>query len=205
MSLRLLPPGYEMRGPDRASRRCSPLALDEGDARPAGTAEGDGDPLLRLMACPSFVGRLSPEDEVSYWCASELRRLTRARELRCVWSMVPGEQRQGGRLGPMHQAHVQALGYVPGCSDFVFLGRSGSGAIEIKVEDAQGTLLPCKRPSVPGSGDARVLAARKGRRTYQSERQRWFQWWCEELGIKHAVARRWGEMRSTLEDWDFLG
>jgi len=146
------------------------------------------------MACPSFKGRLSPEDEVSFWCASELRRLTRSRELRCVWSMVPGEQRQGGRLGPMHQARVQALGYVPGCPDFLFAWGTGGGGIELKIEAAQGSMVP-----VGGK-----LAVRKGRRTYQGDGQRDFERWCAEQGVKYAVARRWGEMRETLMEWGRL-
>lgn len=149
------------------------------------------DYLIDLMMCPSFKGRLEPEEEVSLWCASGLRQLTRERRLRAVWCCVPGEQKQGGRLGAMHQARVVALGFVPGTSDFLFLWDTGAGGIELKVEEPQASLLaPGGKPGL-----------RKGRRTYQRPRQKDFQRWCEEQGVKYAVCRRWGEMRAVLEDW----
>jgi hypothetical protein len=186
VSLRSLPPGYLL-GADGVARNP--------DHRPSpGPERPFADHVSRLMACPSFAGRLSPEEEVSLWCASQLRGLTRRGLLRCAWTMVPGENKQGGRLGMMHQARQVALGYVPGCPDFLFLWGSGSGGIELKVDDPQGRLLPT----------AGGLAPRKGRRTYQRERQVDFQNWCVDRGVRYEVARRWGEMEAVLVGWGLL-
>lgn len=187
--LATLPPGYVLEG-DRARRVSVFPTSQEGqkiDMPPR-------DYLADLMASAAFKGRLGPEEEVSLWCAVELRRRTVARQLDAVWSMIPAENRQGGRLGAMHQARLLALGVVPGVCDFGFWWRDGSGLIELKVEPRQTSLVKV----------GAKLSARVPKKTGLRRNQPLFERWCEERGVRHAVARRWGEMEAVLQAWGRL-
>jgi hypothetical protein len=150
--------------------------------------------IHELMAAPSYQGRLQPEEELSYRVATELRRLTHAGKLRCVWFRIPNEHPEGGRYGMLAQVKRVALGAVPGVPDFGFIWGSGGAFIELKVEGAQASLLA-------PSGKAGL---RKGRRTYLRGRQKLFVAWAQAHGVRHAVARSVGEVVTTLQQWGVL-
>lgn len=150
--------------------------------------------LHELMACPVWRGRLEGEEEVSFWVAAELRRLTRAGRLRCCWSRVPMEHLGGGAIGRMHQAKVVGMGAVPGCPDFGFWWGSGSGFIELKKRDAQARIAFL-------DSEARV---RRGTRTYLKPRQKLFRDWAESHGVRHATCLTVVEVTNTLKEWGVL-
>ena len=150
--------------------------------------------LHELMGCPSFKGRLEREEELSCWVASELRRLSRASKLRCVWTRVPTEHKAGGTLGMLAQAKVAAMGSIAGCPDFAFLWGSGSGLIELKTIDPQAKIAFL-------DGEAR---ARRGTRSYLRPRQKLFRDWAVGHGVRHAVARSVPEVLGALKGWGVL-
>jgi len=148
-----------------------------------------------LMACPSYQGALGPEDQLSYAVATELRRLTHKGLLRAVWFGIPIQHPAGGKYAMLAQAKRTALGGVPGCPDFGVMWGTGSGFIELKVDDPQGRLL---------ATDAGLTGWRKGRRTYLRGKQRLFQAWAEMFHVKHAVCRSVGEVVAVLKQWGVL-
>lgn len=150
--------------------------------------------LHELMGCPSFKGRLEREEELSCWVAAELRRLTRAGRLRCVWSRVPTEHQAGGRLGQMWQSKSVTMGSIPGVPDYFFAWGSGSGLIELKSTDRQARIAFL-------DGEARV---RRGTRSYLRPRQKLFRDWAEGHGVRHAVARSVPEVIGALKQWGVL-
>lgn len=144
--------------------------------------------LNRLMECPSWKGRrLSPEEELSLWVASELRRLTRSGALRAVWSRLPAEIKRGGKVAAMWQCLGRVLGVVKGAPDFWFGWATGAGLIELKVEATQADML-----------------SRGKRRTYLRPEQRDFRDWALSIGVKHAVCRSVPEVTSRLREWGRL-
>lgn len=150
--------------------------------------------IARLMSCPSWRGTLLPEAELSAWVAAELRVLTRAGKLRCVWSMHPAEARRGGKAGQMWQALLVYLGVIPGSSDFVFTWGDGSGWIELKIERQQTDLLSLRKDGT----------ARAPRRTYMRPGQVDFAAWCAMHAVRHAVCRNIREVTDTLKQWGVL-
>jgi hypothetical protein len=152
--------------------------------------------LHELMGCPSFKGKLEREEELSCWVAAELRRLTRARKLRCAWSRVPAEHKAGGQIGMLAQAKVTAMGTVPGVPDFAFFWGNGSGLIELKTIDRQSRIA-----FLDGTGEAQV---RRGARTYLRARQKLYRDWAVGHGVRHAVARSVPEVVGALKQWGVL-
>jgi hypothetical protein len=159
---------------------------------PTSTKPGNG--LHELMATPAYQGMLQPEEALSVAVATELRRLTHQGKLRAVWSRLPLEHPEGGRYGMAAQCKRIAMGGVPGAPDFWFAWGTGSGLIELKVNNPQASLLT-------PSGK---LGIRKGRRTYLNGRQKLFAEWCKTHGVKHAVCRSVDEVKEKLREWGLL-
>jgi hypothetical protein len=152
--------------------------------------------LHRLMACDGWSDRkrrLSPEEQLSALVATELRRVTLAGELRCVWTCVRVEHRGGDPIARMIQHLLRVLGVVPGAPDWWFAWATGAGLIELKVE-RPADLLDLRQDGT----------ARKPTRTYMRPIQRDFRQWAVSLGVRHAVARSVPEVRATLREWERL-
>jgi hypothetical protein len=149
--------------------------------------------LAVLLQVPTWRARLDPEAALSVAVATELRRLSLAGQLRCVWTRVPGEHEQGGRIGAMHQVKRAVTGYVAGVPDFAFFWGTGSGLIELKTQGQQSSFL-----TPDGVG------LRSGRKTYQSKPQRMWQRWAESHGVKVEVVRSVPELRTALRSWGVL-
>lgn len=85
--------------------------------------------LLKLLYCPTGLGKLHPEQALAVQVANWLREKSHDGSLSAVWTHVANE----GKRTP-HTANIlKAMGMIPGTSDYVFLWRDGSGVIELKV------------------------------------------------------------------------
>jgi hypothetical protein len=165
-------------------------------AEPRKDVSTDDGRLRRLMACDGWSDRrrrLSPEEQLSALVATELRRLTLAGELRCVWTCVRVEHRGGDPIARMIQHLLRVLGVVPGAPDWWFAWGDGAGLIELKVE-RPADLLDLRKDG----------AARAPTRTYMRPIQRDFREWCASNGVRHAVSRSVPEVISALRGWGRL-
>jgi len=119
--------------------------------------------LVRLMAHTSLSRgfKLGPEDREAYAFANDLRVATLEGRLRAVWLHPANElggqtiKRGTKRVASPLAALARALGLITGASDYLFLFKDGSLAIEFK--SASGSLSPgqrdfrewCKSQDVP--------------------------------------------------------
>jgi len=80
-----------------------------------------------------------------------------------------------GRRGHVTSAVLKAIGFKAGAPDWVFIWHNGAGVIELKA---------------PGK--------------YLEPNQKEFKFWCDTMGVSHAVCRSWVEVFATLAAWGAL-
>jgi hypothetical protein len=127
--------------------------------------------LVRLLATRGFAGRLGPEDREALAFAMTLRKAALESRLRCIFVHPPMELLRANA----QCALAAALGALEGTSDYLFLARDGSMAIEFK--------------------------SKVGR---QTAAQRDFQAWCQLVGVPYHVARSEAQALSLLRDRGWL-
>jgi hypothetical protein len=132
--------------------------------------------LLELMnyRALSWNVRLGAEDQEALAFANELRKATLEMRLRAVWTHPANELGWQAKVTPQI-AIARALGMINGASDYLFLARDGSMAIEFKTP--------------------------KGR---QSEGQQNFESWCDLFGVPYHVARTAHQGLALLKDRGWL-
>lgn len=138
--------------------------------------------LRRLLAFQPFRGRTrGPEDDLALVVGSALRAWTLEGRLHATFTNVPHEVGAVSKTSPAFRAAQAryaknvAAGLIAGSGDYVFVGASGGGWIELK--------------------------APRGR---QSDDQRDFEAWCAHVGGRYAVCRALDEVEATLRSWGML-
>lgn len=133
--------------------------------------------LLRLMdyARLSRSIRIGPEDAEALALAADLRELTLTGRLLCIWlhpanELATAEVRGGKVRVPPRVALARALGLITGASDYLFLYRDGSLAIEMK--SAKGSMTPGQRD---------------------------FREWCVLIGVPYYVCRSRDQAIAVLD------
>jgi hypothetical protein len=134
--------------------------------------------ILALLAAIPF-GRgfrlTKPEDLFAYAVANMLRQESASGRLRAIWTHVPNEvgvdtTAAGAKSASLRYVTARALGLVPGCPDYLFLGRDKSVAVELKAKT--GRLNP---------------------------NQKEFAEWCRWLGVPHHVVKADGVSIAELD------
>lgn len=117
--------------------------------------------LVRLMRYTSLSRgtRLGPEDASCVAFANELRVATIEGRMRAVW-VHPAQELCFGHKTGVRAAVSRAMGMHVGVSDYLFMMRDGSLAIEFKSKSGSMT-----------------------------EGQKAFAQWCEAMGVPHHVVR----------------
>lgn len=131
--------------------------------------------LLRLMDYKHFGGRLGDEDRLSIDVATMLRVATLEGRLKAAWTHIPHEAAGKGRFAAIYMAKAKALGLIKGSTDFVFVGTSGGGWIELKTPT--GSMSPAQRD---------------------------FREWCRIAAVNHAVCKSVDDVVDYLISWGLL-
>lgn len=127
--------------------------------------------LVRMLATRGFAGRTGPEDAEALVFASELRAAALELRLKCVFVHPPMELLRKN----VQCALASALGAFEGTSDYLFLARDGSMAIECK--------------------------SAVGR---QSSAQSDFEQWCVMCGVPYQLIRSAPQGLALLRDRGWL-
>ncbi len=124
----------------------------------------------------SFLGadkaRFNPrgeEDKVTIEIANYFRELTLTGKANFIWFHVANEIGNGRQY--TFGAKLRAMGKMPGCSDFVLIGKNGGLCLEVK--SAKGKIGP---------------------------NQKIFNKWCNSLDVPYAVVRSVQETKEVLKE-----
>lgn len=80
-----------------------------------------------------------------------------------------------GKRSPLVAIITKAMGMIPGAGDYVFCWATGSGFIELKYD-----------------------------KNKQTERQKYFEKWCNENGVKYALCYSADSAIETLKGWGLI-
>jgi hypothetical protein len=133
--------------------------------------------ISRLMArAPLSNLRLKPEEQLAVEFANTLRQATLEGRLSAVWTH-PANEIAGRRdkLAMIRYAIAKAMGLIDGTADYLFLWKTGSGAMEAKV-------------------------GKNGQQTNQVD----FQCWCEKMGVPYRTFTSVDEGMAILREWGVL-
>ena len=120
--------------------------------------------------------KLGPEDAICIDFANRLRAFTLDGRLSAIWCHVGNEIGGGrGRSSQIAYAVAKAMGFISGFPDYIFGWGGGCGLMEFKAK--AGT---------------------------QSDSQRWFQAWCERVGIPYEIVRSADDGEALLRKWGVL-
>lgn len=137
--------------------------------------------LLRLLDYPAFTGKLrGPEDALAIEVANYLRAASLEGKLKATWTKIQPEvgwsenPTERGRA-KTRMAKAKAMGQITGTPDFVIVGETVGGWIELK---AKGGSL--------------------------SDAQKDFSEWCQWINCRHSVCRSLDDVVRTLISWGVL-
>lgn len=133
--------------------------------------------VVRLMSWKPFRTRdPKPEQTICMEFANRLRALELEGRLTCIWTHVPNEIGWNrSKVAQMLYASAKAMGMIVGTSDYLFLARGSSLAMEAK--------------SKTGS---------------QHDGQKDFEIWCGEKGVPYRIFRSAEEGVAILREMGFV-
>ncbi len=126
--------------------------------------------MLDFLGCGwKNVKPRGDEDRITMEIANYFRELTLEKRANFIWFHVPNEN--GNNKQFAFGAKLRAMGKMPGCSDFILMGKDRSLCLEVK--------------------------APKGR---QGPNQRIFEDWCLEHGVSYKIVKSVDETIEVLKE-----
>lgn len=109
------------------------------------------------------------EDSISIAIANYFRELSLEGKAQFIWFHVPNEN--GNNKQFAFGAKLRAMGKMPGCADFVLMGKDKSVCLEVKTSTGR-----------------------------QGPNQKLFQQWCNDNGVYYRIVKSVDETKEVLKE-----